>query len=134
MTPKPMGPIPAGYAAMDSELAIGGRTASELVQRAGGTPCFVYSKEHLTQRVSDLRKVMPDRLGINYAVKANPFAPVIEHMSGSVDGFDIASAGELEMVKAAGIDPARVSFAGPGKRDEEKNHTTAKAVAAATRG
>ena len=119
MKPKPMGPIPAGYAAIDSELAIGGRTASELVQRAGGTPCFVYSKEHLTQRVSDLRKVMPDRLGINYAVKANPFAPVIEHMSGLVDGFDIASAGELEMVKAAGIDPLRVSFAGPGKRDEE---------------
>jgi diaminopimelate decarboxylase len=36
-----------------------------------------------------------------------------------VDGFDIASAGELEQVTRAGIDPARVSFAGPGKRDAE---------------
>ncbi|NNF93031.1 MAG: pyridoxal-dependent decarboxylase, exosortase A system-associated [Altererythrobacter sp.] len=119
MKPKPMGPIPSGYAAIDGELAIGGRKASELVEIAGRTPCFVYSRVHLDQRVSDLRSAMPERLGINYAVKANPFAPVIEHMAGLVDGFDIASAGELEMVKAAGIDPARVSFAGPGKRDEE---------------
>ena len=116
---KPMGPLPAGYERRHGELVIGGRTASELADRAGRTPCFVYSKAQLDQRVSDLRAAMPARLGINYAVKANPFVPVIEHMAGLVDGFDIASAGELEMVKAAGIDPGRVSFAGPGKRDEE---------------
>lgn len=116
---KPLGPIPAGYPAKDGELAIGGMTASELVERAGGTPCFIYSKVHLDRRVADLRSAMPQRLGINYAVKANPFAPVIAHMAGLVDGFDIASAGELAMVQAAGIDPARVSFAGPGKRDVE---------------
>lgn len=116
---KPIGPIPAGYVAQDGELVIGGKTASELVEMAGRTPCFVYSKAHLDQRVADLRAAMPERLGINYAVKANPFGPVIGHMAGVVDGFDIASAGELAMLEAAGIDPARVSFAGPGKRDEE---------------
>ncbi|NYH94075.1 diaminopimelate decarboxylase [Novosphingobium marinum] len=40
-------------------------------------------------------------------------------MSELVDGFDIASGGELEIVREAGIDPAIVSFAGPGKRDAE---------------
>ena len=116
---KPIGPIPAGYDALNGELAIGGKTASELVKMAGRTPCFVYSKAHLDQRVADLRAAMPERLGINYAVKANPLGPVIGHMAGLVDGFDIASAGELAMLEIAGIDPARVSFAGPGKRDEE---------------
>ena len=116
---KPLGPIPAGYDAKDGELAIGGRTASALVAEAGDTPLFVYSRSHLDQRIAALRTAMPDRLGINYAVKANPFAPVIEYMTGLVDGFDIASGGELEMVLAAGIDPDRVSFAGPGKRDVE---------------
>ena len=116
---KPLGPIPAGYEAKDGELAIGGRTASALVAEAGDTPLFVYSRSHLDQRIAALRTAMPDRLGINYAVKANPFAPVIEYMTGLVDGFDIASGGELEMVLAAGIDPDRVSFAGPGKRDVE---------------
>jgi diaminopimelate decarboxylase len=62
---------------------------------------------------------MPQRLAIHYAVKANPYQPLLQHMAGLVDGFDIASGGELAMVQAAGIDPARVSFAGPGKRDAE---------------
>jgi len=116
---KPLGPIPQGHKTLEGELAIGGRTASELVAAAGQTPLFVYSAEHLNQRMAALRAAMPDRLGINYAVKANPFAPVLQHMAGLTDGFDIASAGELAMVQAAGIDPARVSFAGPGKHDSE---------------
>jgi diaminopimelate decarboxylase len=36
-----------------------------------------------------------------------------------VDGFDIASGGELGMAREAGLDPALISFAGPGKRDIE---------------
>jgi diaminopimelate decarboxylase len=36
-----------------------------------------------------------------------------------VEGFDIASGGELDMVREAGVDLSRVSFAGPGKRDAE---------------
>ena len=52
-------------------------------------------------------------------MKANPFAPLLTLMGGLVDGFDIASGGELGMVRAAGIDAARISFAGPGKRDIE---------------
>ncbi|TNE46312.1 MAG: pyridoxal-dependent decarboxylase, exosortase A system-associated [Sphingomonadales bacterium] len=116
---KPLGPIPPGFSALDGELAIGGKTASELVAQAGGSPCFVYSKGHLDARIAALRAAMPDRLAINYAVKANPFAPVIAHVAGLVDGFDIASAGEWALVEATGIDPSRVSFAGPGKRDAE---------------
>jgi diaminopimelate decarboxylase len=116
---KPLGPIPAGYTALDGELAIGGRKVSDLVTEAGGTPLFVYSREHLDRRVAELRAAMPERLAIHYAVKANSWRPVLEHIAGLVDGFDIASGGELAMVIAAGIDPALVSFAGPGKRDSE---------------
>ncbi|KEO91574.1 diaminopimelate decarboxylase [Erythrobacter longus] len=116
---KPLGPIPACYQAIDGELAIGGHKASDLVEAAGQTPLFVYSKDRLDARVADLRAALPDRIGINYAVKANPHPEVITHMSGLVDGFDIASSGELAMIERAGIDAALVSFAGPGKRDDE---------------
>ncbi|OYX64841.1 MAG: pyridoxal-dependent decarboxylase, exosortase A system-associated [Novosphingobium sp. 32-60-15] len=116
---KPLGPIPAGYDALNGELVIAGQTVTALVAKAGGTPLFVYSRELLDQRVATLRAAMPKRLALHYAVKANPFGPVLEHMAGLVDGFDIASGGELAIVQAAGIDPARVSFAGPGKRDAE---------------
>jgi diaminopimelate decarboxylase len=44
---------------------------------------------------------------------------VVAHMAGLVDGFDIASSGELAICQSAGIDAARISFAGPGKRDDE---------------
>lgn len=119
MKSKPLGPIPAGYEALDGELAIGGLTASELVERGGSTPCFVYSRVHLDKRVADLRAALPARIGLNYAVKANPHTDVIAHMAPLVDGFDIASAGELSMLQAQQIDARRISFAGPGKRDDE---------------
>lgn len=116
---KPLGPIPQGFETIDGQLAIGGRTASDLVDEAGRTPLFVYSRDLLDRRVAELRAALPIRVGVNFAVKANPHAQVIVHMAPLVDGFDVASSGELAKLQQAGIDPVRVSFAGPGKRDEE---------------
>jgi len=116
---KPVGPIPAGYETLEGELAIGGKRASELVAEAGRTPLFVYSRALFDTRMAELRAALPKRVGVNYAVKANPHPAVIAHMAPLVDGFDIASSGELAFCAAAGIDPARISFAGPGKRDDE---------------
>lgn len=115
---KPLGPIPPGYDAVDGELAIAGQTSwkSEV---AAGTPLFVYSAELIRRRVATLRDAMPSILKIHYAVKANPYRPILEFMAGLTDGFDVASGGELEMALAAGQDAARISFAGPGKRDAE---------------
>ncbi|MFQ3667073.1 MAG: pyridoxal-dependent decarboxylase, exosortase A system-associated, partial [Sphingomonadaceae bacterium] len=48
--------------------------------------------------------------------KANPFAPLLQLLAPLVDGFDVASAGELALVPG---DKGRVGFAGPGKRDRE---------------
>lgn len=116
---KPLGPIPPGFEAIDGVLAIAGRKVTDLVSEAGSTPLFVYSRDMLTARVAALRAAMPDRLAIHYAVKANPYAPLLKHMLNLVDGFDIASGGELAIVRDADIEPAHVSFAGPGKRDAE---------------
>src|SRR3546814_4529212 len=40
-------------------------------------------------------------------------------MARLTDGFDIASGGELDLALQAGVSPDRISFAGPGKRNEE---------------
>ncbi len=117
---KPAGRIPPGFVASDAgELLVGGRTAGELVEEAGRTPLFVYDRELVASRIANLRAVLPRRLGIRYAVKANPFPPLLSAMTSLVDGFDIASGGELELALASRIKPGRISFAGPGKRDEE---------------
>ncbi len=116
---KPLGPIPGGFAMIDGELAIGTRTASMLVAEAGQTPLFVYSAAMLRRRAAELMAALPHRVAVHYAVKANPYRPVLELMSELVDGFDIASAGELALVQQAGIAAQRISFAGPGKRTNE---------------
>lgn len=116
---KPLGPIPQGYGARDGVLEIGGQPVTTLVEAAEGTPLFLYSAEHVRARVEQLRQAMPDRLALHYAVKANPYIPILQLYDELLDGFDIASGGELAILGEAEIDPARVSFAGPGKRDAE---------------
>ena len=116
---KKTGPIPDGFSALDGALAIGEVKLTDVAAQAGETPLFVYSRALLSQTFARLRAAMPQQLAIHYAMKANPFGPLLQHMNGLVDGFDIASGGELVLAMNAGVDPARISFAGPGKRDAE---------------
>ena len=117
---KQLGPIPPGFAAgADGVLRVGGAPVTELIAHAGGTPLFVYDSAMLRARVAVLRAAMPAGLAIHYAMKANPFAPLLRLMAGLVDGLDVASGGELGAARAAGMDASRISFAGPGKRDME---------------
>lgn len=117
---KPHGPIPPGFSADASDmLLVGGRRVDELVAEAGDTPLFVYDAAMLTARAGQLRAAMPGVLHIHYAMKANPFAPVLAHMAGLVDGFDVASGGELALALESGMKAADISFAGPGKRERE---------------
>ena len=125
---KPTGPIPPYFTTLNGELAIGGQTASALVDQAGDTPLFVYSTYALTRRIAELRAAMPARLALHYAMKGNPFPPLLEWMAGRVDGFDVASGGELQLAMAAGVSPNKISFAGPGKRDRELEFAIAHGV------
>lgn len=116
---KPMGPIPEWFSGEEGMLLIGGCGAASLVDEAGDTPLFVYDFGIITAQMARLRAAMPDGLHIHYAMKANPYAPLLERMVALCDGFDVASAGEMELALKAGMDAAQISFAGPGKRDDE---------------
>ncbi|SBV31986.1 Orn/DAP/Arg decarboxylase 2 [uncultured Sphingopyxis sp.] len=117
---KPHGPIPPGYVAdPDGMLLIGGDRAEMLVDAAGDTPLFVYDSAMLTARVAEWRAAMPAEVQLHYAMKANPYAPLLAFMAELVDGFDVASGGELKAALASGMAAADISFAGPGKRDRE---------------
>ena len=116
---KPVGPIPLGFSHKLGILQVDSEDIRALVERAGGTPLFVYSSEMLRARVARLRAVLPPQVHVHYAIKANPFSPLLQVMSELVDGFDVASGGELEKLLELNVDARRVSFAGPGKRDAE---------------
>ncbi len=117
---KPHGPIPPDYCAdADGMLLIGGQRADALADRAGDTPLFVYDQAQLIARIAEWRAAMPDSVELHYAIKANPFAPLLAVMAGHVDGLDVASGGELAQALASGMAAQHISFAGPGKRERE---------------
>ena len=116
---KPMGPVPPFFSGEEGMLLIGGCGAGSLVGEAGDTPLFVYDMGIMEGQVRAFRDAMPGTLSLHYAVKANPYLPLLERMAKLVDGFDVASGGELARALEAGMAAAHMSFAGPGKRDDE---------------
>ena len=114
---KPIGPLPPEFAAQLGTLHVAGRPAADWANEAGATPCFVYDFAILATRVRRFRAAFPG-IDLHYAIKANPFPPLLAAMAPLVDGLDVASAGEL--TGALHVRPAAsISFAGPGKRDSE---------------
>jgi diaminopimelate decarboxylase len=124
---KPMGAIPAGFEAEDGMLLIGGRRADSLVEEAGDTPLFVYDVGKVAAQVAIFRSNFPG-INLHYAIKANTYAPLLKSVSSLVDGLDVASAGEMEAALASGTSAREISFAGPGKRDDELGAAVAAGV------
>ena len=117
---KAMGAIPPGFEANgDGVLAIGGNDVRMLVKDHGGTPLFVYDNNLVGAKIALFRAALPDGLGLHYAVKANPYPPLLKWICQFVDGFDIASEGELAALEKVGAACIPLSFAGPGKTDRE---------------
>lgn len=100
-------------------LTIGGVTLPRVLARAGRTPVYAYDRQLVAERIASLRAALPERIEIHFAVKANPMPAMVGFLLNLVDGFDVASKGELLTVLNAGANPTTVSFAGPGKTDEE---------------
>ncbi|PZO75095.1 MAG: pyridoxal-dependent decarboxylase, exosortase A system-associated [Sphingomonas hengshuiensis] len=114
---KPIGPIPPAFAGQ-SRLTVGGEDFATLLEQAGDTPAFLYDGAAIAARIARLRAALPVGVGVHYAIKANPHAALLQAMGPLVDGLDVASGGELAM--ALRVKPAAaISFAGPGKRDDE---------------
>src|SRR3954451_6949440 len=117
---KPTGPIPPHFSAGDDgQLLIGNVPAEELVAEAGGTPLFAYDNNIVGSQIAALRAAMPDGLALYYSVTANPYEPLLNFIGRYVEGFRIVSKGELERLKRAKLAGIPMTFAGPGKRDDE---------------
>ena len=76
---------------------------------------FVYDRALIAARIAAVRAAFPG-VELHYAVKANPLPALLDWIAEHVDGFDVASAGELALVAHTGWP---IGFAGPGKRDAE---------------
>ena len=97
-------------------LQIGGMSLNRLAERVGSTPFYAYDRRLVTERVARLRAVLPSDIHLHYAVKANPMPALVQHMAGLVEGFDVASVGEMKTVLDTTMAAINISFAGPGKQ------------------
>ncbi len=89
-----------------------------LAQAASPACAYLYDLDHLRVRAARLVAALPDACELFYAVKANSDAPILRTLHASVAGFEVASLGEIERVRAA-AGRARIVFGGPGKTDRE---------------
>ncbi|MEZ5529351.1 MAG: pyridoxal-dependent decarboxylase, exosortase A system-associated [Porticoccaceae bacterium] len=103
----------------DNQLQVGGMGVRKLADRVGQTPFYAYDRQLMTDRVAELRSILPDGIHLHYAMKANPMPAVVQHLSRLTDGLDVASLKELRVALDTGIAPTNISFAGPGKNDIE---------------
>ena len=79
---------------------------------------YLYDLAHLRRRADTLRRCLPAQCKLFYAIKANSDAPILQALLHRSDGFEVASLGEIEAVRA--IDGAvPIVFGGPGKTDAE---------------
>jgi diaminopimelate decarboxylase len=71
---------------------------------AGGEPVclYGYDLDLLTEHVRAVVAALPDRCQMFYAMKANSARPLLETLAPLVDGFEVASAGELAKARAVG--------------------------------
>ena len=90
------------------------------IAREFSTPCYVYSKDALTQAFTNFSAGFADCSHlVCFAVKANPNLAILNLFARLGAGFDIVSGGELARVLAAGGDPKKVVFSGVGKTEVE---------------
>ncbi|MGM0517128.1 MAG: pyridoxal-dependent decarboxylase, exosortase A system-associated [Pseudomonadota bacterium] len=97
-------------------LSIDGQPLSA---RVPTTPAYVYNRRCLDAAVAQLRTALPAGIGVHYAIKANPFPPLVRHLAGLVDGFDCASKEEMRLAADVASPEQQLSIAGPAKSRAE---------------
>jgi len=84
-----------------------------------GTPAYVYLTDLIEERLALLRSHLGRWFSISYAMKSNPNPALVQWLADRADMIDVSSGGEAAAAIAAGWLPDRISFTGPGKREEE---------------
>ena len=104
-----------------SPVADSGLSAGQLLEAADrfATPLYVYNLTALEERFQTLRAVLPKRVGVHYALKANGSLAICNRLARLGCGADICSRGELLIAETAGFEAEQTLFTGPGKTDIE---------------
>lgn len=96
------------------------RVSEALRQHSSGAEpvcAYVYHLGVLLEQVKAVRAALTGRCELYYAIKANAHPAVLSTLAAHVEGFEVASLGEIGKALAAGA--ARLAFSGPAKTDAQ---------------
>lgn len=127
-TAKPAHAARSGFPVEEGMLRIGDVPLTRLAQRVGSTPFYAYDRALLSARVAHLRALLPREIELHYSIKANPMPALVQWMAQLVDGFDVASGGELTTALDTPMPARHITFAGPGKSAAELRRAVAAGI------
>jgi diaminopimelate decarboxylase len=100
--------------------ALPAQIAALIARRAGCSEAvclYGYDLDLLAEHVRAVVAALPDRCRMFYAMKANSARPLLETLAPLVDGFEVASGGELAKARAVG-ERVPVLLGGPVKTEQ----------------
>jgi diaminopimelate decarboxylase len=99
-----------------AQLLIGGYTLDGVADILGKQVFYAYDKSVVKAQIDLFHKHIPDPIKLHYAIKSNPYFPIINAMRPWVEGFDVASQKEMLLALQSGMPSRDISFAGPSKQ------------------
>ena len=94
------------------------RTALESLVARYGSPLFVVDCDQLRAQYRLLAAALPG-VALHYALKPLPLPVVVATLAAEGSGFDVATSGEIDLVRAAQVSPQRCIHTHPIKRDAD---------------
>ena len=103
----------------DNQILVGGHTLDTIADMLGQDVFYAYDKKIVKQQIDKFHQHIPTQIKLHYAIKANPYLPLINAMKDWVEGFDVASKKEMLLAIQSGMPTKDISFAGPSKQIAE---------------
>jgi len=107
------------YLSTNNELSVGKFPLKQIENLVSSTPFYAYDRQLIINRVTQLTQILPKKISIHYAIKANPYPSLVQMMTDQVSGFDVASKKEMLLAIQTGMPAKDISFAGPGKTTDD---------------
>ena len=82
-----------------------------------GTPLYIFDTDQAAEQVKSFRKILGEKAGLCYAMKANPF--LVKQMAGLTDRIEVCSMGEFYICREMGIPGEKLFISGVVKKKED---------------
>lgn len=114
--PTPVHALMEQFDTSDNQILVGGKSLDTIATMLDKSVFYAYDKNVVKRQIERFHKAIPEQIKLHYAIKANPYLPLVNAMRDWVEGFDVASQKEMLMAVQSGMPVEDISFAGPSKQ------------------